>query len=198
MLSPPKYREKAGDLPMRSFIAIPLSEKTRAALGKCRDALKSSDGNIKWVEDENFHITMRFLGEITSSTAAAVTEGIQDIASGTKSFGISLQGIGAFPSFRRPKVLWTGVTAGREELKKVHGKVDSLIKTLGFEGNERFVPHVTIGRVRAPAHLEVLVPECKKIQKIGEEMVQGISLMESILTPQGPKYSELAYFKFRK
>lgn len=183
---------------MRAFFAILLSEETRKNLGQCRDDLKASFDNVKWVENENFHVTLSFLGEIDQRMVDLLIKGIQQVSGEITPFEMNLFGLGAFPGLAKPRVIWAGIREGSEEIKSVYREVDKFLRTLGFTEDKKFSPHVTIGRVRSQLDSQGLVSCSKKVGELGREKVQGISLMESALTSKGPVYSEIAYFKFRK
>lgn len=182
---------------VRSFLAILLSEETRKALAKCTADLKSAAADVRWVEEDNFHITLSFLGDIDSRTCDSVIRRMPEITPGIVPFELSLYRTGAFPNLKKPRVIWAGVSEGRREIIKVHKRVLTVIQSFGFTEEKRFSPHVTLGRVRSSANLEKLIPAMEKFQHLGKDYVHGISLMESTLTPKGAVYSELAFFKFK-
>ncbi|MEM2698761.1 MAG: RNA 2',3'-cyclic phosphodiesterase, partial [Ignisphaera sp.] len=94
---------------MRAFIAVEIEDKdTLINIIRIRDALVNLGLDIKPVEDENLHITMRFLGEISSHTIEGIKKMLSSIPSIIKSFSITVKGIGAFPSISRPRVIWVG------------------------------------------------------------------------------------------
>ena len=180
---------------MRSFLAILLSEETRKKLAQCTKKLKAAGADVKWVEEDNFHITLSFFGEIDRGTCDALIKAMPEITKGLEPFPLSLYGIGAFPSLRRPRVIWAGVREGSREIIEVHRRVLPVTQSLGFSEDKKFSPHITLGRVRSQTQLERLLPLAERIQGLGEDSVKGISLMESSLTPRGPEYSELAFAK---
>ncbi len=152
---------------MRAFIAIDLEMPPGV-----RELQEKLGCRAKLVEPENFHITLKFLGEI-SSTAAAEAE--MDRFEGSGGFSVELRGLGAFPRPERPRVLWVGVSSGRlEELGRA------------FDG--RFTPHATIARIKGPCDLRPLLA---REWRFGSQPVSTIKLKESILTPRGPIYKDL-------
>lgn len=181
---------------MRSFIAILLSEDTRKGLAQTSKKLKLTGADVKWVEKENFHITLCFLGDIDSRTCKAIITGMSEITPSLDPFTVSLYGINAFPNLKRPRVIWAGIRQGKKEITEVHRRILPVIRPLGFAEEKKFAPHVTIGRVRSQEKLDRLAPAAESVHELGEELIQGVSLMESILTPKGPVYSELAFSKF--
>jgi 2'-5' RNA ligase len=114
-----------------------------------------------------------------------------------KPFTMFWSGFGAFPDFKRPKVIWTGATRGGDTLESLHTLLESHLTALGFPAEQKkFKPHLTIGRVKSPGGLKDLIAIIEKIKhnKIGEMEVSSFSLLSSTLTPRGPIYRELSTF----
>ena len=118
-------------------------------------------------------------------------------------FNFSLDGLGVFPHFRRPHIIWVGIGQGNDELSKLNREIDRVFMENGFDGTEKkvFVPHVTIGRIRTPAE-DIATP----IQKVTDNMCSDfntainnldyINLYRSILSPQGANYKSMAKIYF--
>lgn len=189
-------------------MAVLLSEEIKERLAKVSAQLKLTGADVKWVERDNYHVTLFFFGDTSPDTCDAIISAMPEITSGVEPFGLSLDGMGAFPSLRRPKVIWAGVKQGGREIIQVHRRVLGAVESLGFTEDKKFSPHVTMGRVRSQSgrgvqtkpncqgNLARLIQSMEKINGLGEDFITGISLMESLLTPRGPVYSELAFAKF--
>ncbi|HID08322.1 MAG TPA: RNA 2',3'-cyclic phosphodiesterase, partial [Armatimonadetes bacterium] len=105
------------------------------------------------------------------------------------------RGVGGFPNFKRPRVLWVGVDAP-QALLDLQSRIENAFQQLGFERERRaFHPHITIGRVKAPQGISAVVQRLSKYENemFGELHVQQITLMRSDLTPQGPIYTPLSH-----
>lgn len=95
------------------------------------------------------HLTLRFLGEVPPERNPSIVVRLREVADGTLPFALRLEGVGAFPSRERPRVVWVGVTAGREELVTLAGRVGAALEPLFGPAPEPFVPHLTLFRVRS-------------------------------------------------
>lgn len=189
---------------MRIFLALLLSEEAKRRLAQVTAQLKLTGADVKWVEEDNFHITLFFLGDINPKTCEALVKRMPEMVAGVAPFALNLDGLGAFPNLRKPRVIWVGVKEGSREIIKVYRRVLSVMESLGFTQEKKFSPHVTVGRVRQSRdndeareeNLRGLVKAMGKVQNIGKDNIKGISLMESCLTSKGAMYSELAFVRF--
>ena len=149
-------------------------------------------GAVKWVEPENFHITYAFLGDLPQSGAAAAVKGIEAGLDGLKAFRISSGGFGVFPSARHPSVLWVGIAEGAAELRGVAGKLAEGLAAAGLIYENRFEPHLTIGRVKGslPENFIRRTSDFTSAKKAVSSLA-SVELMESVLTPEGPQYRQV-------
>src|SRR2546430_12500135 len=136
---------------MRTCVGIRLDERVRAALGSAIDGLPGLAPAVAWVSPENVHLTLKFLGQVREARAAELVAALAGATSGFAPFEASVEGLGAFPTPLRARVIWAGVGRGAEPLVELAGRVDAALAALGFEREARpFAPHFTLGRVRAP------------------------------------------------
>lgn len=166
---------------MRIFTAVEIPEKAKLSIYNLIKNIKT-EANIKWVKKDNFHITLKFLGEVKSlsSLKNILKESVNDF----EPFNISLSGLEAFPSKSRVKVLWIGLDKGENELKNIYKNIEDKIVDLGFKKEKRdYTPHITIGRVKKGIlkfpEIEFSYPPFPATK---------ITLFESILKPSGPIY----------
>ncbi len=179
---------------IRSFIAVEI--ENREVLNKIiriRDMIASiSRDALKVVEDENIHLTIRFLGEIDKSTLENVKKILEE-AKIFKRFNIHIKGLGAFPSVARPRVIWVGVEEGFEELKKIRRFIDEKTSGLRIHSDQHdFQPHITIARVKSslpPKAVQILMNY--SAEDFGYSPVSKLVLKKSLLTPRGPIYTDL-------
>ncbi len=179
---------------IRSFIAIEI--ENREVLNKIirvRDMIASLSGDaLKIVEDENIHLTIRFLGEIDRSTLENIKK-ILDEAKIFKRFNIHVKGLGAFPNVAKPRVIWVGVEEGFEKLREIRRFIDEKTSGLRIHVDQHdFQPHITIARVKTalpPKAAQILMNYSS--EDFGYSPVSKLILKKSLLTPRGPIYTDL-------
>jgi RNA 2',3'-cyclic 3'-phosphodiesterase len=179
---------------MRTFIAIDLPDEIKNALAQLRDRLKKSGADVKWVEPQNIHLTLKFLGEIDEKQLPAIIEIMEEVASGSKEYLLRLSSVGAFPRMESPRVIWVGVDQGDQETKEIALMLENGLSGLGLPKEERpFSSHITIGRVRSVLHKGKLTEELKaaEISEGKEFVVTKMTLFKSSLSPKGPVYDAL-------
>jgi len=177
----------------RCFVAIDLDEPSlKIALLRAQEAILATGADVKEVEEENIHITLKFLGEIPEERTARVAELVKSIS--FKPFTLNFKGVGVFPSPSRPSVVWAGVSGEASEILAVFTELEQELVALGFERERRpFQPHVTLCRVRSSRNRAQLA---EAIEAMGEEefgllKVEHIRLKKSVLTRSGPIYSNV-------
>jgi len=176
---------------MRTFIAVTISSEVREKIRQIQAEFKKGDPDVKWVEPENLHLTLKFLGEVGEEKLSAVIEKTKLGLSGIFNFKVHLSGLGSFPNLRSPRVVWVSVSQGKDELKKLSERIEENLSHLGFPKEKReFSAHLTIGRVRSPRKREKLVRKIEELENsdVGEFSVDKVLVMESQLSPKGPTY----------
>lgn len=184
---------------MRTFIAIEIPEPLKQKLNRSMGVLRSDleDGLIRWVRLESMHLTLRFLGEIEQTQVRSIQEILEEIAAMFSSFNLEIAGFGCFPNASRPRVVWTGIETASGELLRLQAEVASRIEGIGFEREQReFHPHLTLGRVRKGMSREDMElisrwAQDSQIGTVGRFEVEVISLIHSVLRPEGATYTNL-------
>ncbi len=177
---------------IRSFIAVDVDESLLEKFRTVQAEIMASGADLKPVDFENLHLTLRFLGEIPRPTVEAVIRELAKIS--FKPFRVKFEGIGAFPNMHRPRVVWVGVSEGAEQLKELASQVESSVGKVGLRPDPKgFTPHLTLARVRSPRSLNRLSEALKRLSsvEVGEMLVDRVRLKRSVLTPKGPVYSNL-------
>jgi 2'-5' RNA ligase len=189
--------------PVRTFIAIELSEEIRTQLAEAQARLRArSPGRaVKWVHPEGIHLTLKFLGNVPTGKISALSGAIERAVAGHTAFDIHLAGLGCFPDLNRPRVVWVGVEGDLEALEALQRAVEKELNALGYppEGR-RFTAHLTLGRVRddaAPDERRRLGEAVRAIvlESGASTTVHQVSLMKSDLQPTGAVYTQLAAAK---
>ena len=189
---------------LRAFIAVELPLEIRQNIQHATSNLRRDTGSlIRWVEAENMHLTLKFLGDIPSANVEALTQMIHAQADSFNCFDIYLTGIGSFPSPKRPRVIYIGIHAPAA-LEAFQRQIESAAHRLGYTAEERaFAPHLTIGRVRQHVRADEQerlrrALEESTIDSLGTARVNSVHLYKSDLKPNGPIYTNLYSANLRK
>lgn len=178
----------------RCFVAVDIDDaRLRMAFSRAQRAIESSGADVKCVEDENIHLTLKFLGEIHETKTANVAELVAGIS--FRAFTLDFCGIGVFPALSRPSVVWAGVSGEASEMLVVFTELERGLNGLGFEPERRpFHPHVTLCRVRSGRNRAQLgeAIEAMRDEVFGPLRVEHIRLKRSVLTRSGPVYTTVA------
>ena len=179
---------------IRAFIAIELTGQAHDELACLQSALRKSGADVKWVEPEKIHLTLRFLGDMGPEKAEELKKILAETAAGSNPFELTMKDIGAFPGLSSPRVIWAGVGLGAAESTRIAEAIETKLQTIGIPKEERrFHPHMTLGRVRSPKNCEKLrgIIETIKFEAGSKINVDHLTLFRSRLTPQGSIYTPL-------
>lgn len=184
---------------LRTFIALDLGKPIRERLVALQNDLAKAVAGVKWVESENLHVTLLFLGEVDERDLPALCNAVADVTQSLPAFSITVGGAGCFPNPRRPHVFWAGILEGADDVAALHDALEPPLLELGCYRREdrKYTPHVTLGRHRsndAPPGLAAALAKSATWQA-GDTMVREVHVMSSQLTPQGPSYTVLSRAK---
>jgi 2'-5' RNA ligase len=133
---------------IRSFIAVDLSAEITGRANDLIRRLRTSGAKVKWVEGDQMHVTLKFLGDVPNTEIPAICQALTDVAAQHAPFQLVSRGAGAYPDLRRPRTLWLGFEPC-EAIERLQRSIDDAMRRLGFPSeHRRFRPHLTIGRVR--------------------------------------------------
>jgi 2'-5' RNA ligase len=167
---------------VRLFLAINLESGIRRAILDATAPLRTAAPTLNWVDDSRLHLTLKFLGEQPADVVARLNDALDDVSKRHRRFSIGVREIGAFPNFRRARVVWMGVERD-PRLELLHHDVEVACEALGFEVEGRaFRPHLTLARVRDRTdedELRQLSRASKRIDFEQESEVESIDLMQS-------------------
>lgn len=184
---------------LRTFIGLDLGKPLRGRIVSLQEKLAQTGCDVKWVEAENIHVTMLFLGEVEDRELMAVCQAVEEGAKAIPAFSLTIEGVGCFPNLRRPRVVWVGVGQGRQEVIALHDAIEKPLLQLGcYRREDRpYTPHITLGRIRSDRPMDKLTAELARQQswKAGDTTIQEVHVMSSQLTPQGPIYTILSRAK---
>jgi 2'-5' RNA ligase len=180
---------------LRTFIAVELESHVRDRAARLIERLRAAPARVKWVEAENLHFTLSFLGDVEAQEIPDVCEAASRAAAQSAAFEFEVRGLGAFPDARRPRTVWLGAGRGEAQMVALHDRLQECLRPLGFRPDaRRYRPHLTIGRVRdgnaALAELASLLAEHREYEG-GLMYVSEMAVMSSQLTRNGPLYERL-------
>ena len=141
---------------IRAFIAIEVPPQAKNQLKSVADALGSLDLDARRAPISSIHLTLRFLGNVEESRVTGLGDAIRRCAQQVSPFSLAVRNLGAFPSRKRPRVVWAGV-AGDGDLERLHQLLELELQQLGFDRDKkRFRPHLTLLRLKSSRNLKRL------------------------------------------
>lgn len=186
---------------MRVFIAIDIDEQIRKALGRLQDELRGKadikKSDAKWVNPQNIHLTLKFLGEIKDEQVAEVCNITRDVAGRHESFDLDVESVGHFGG-KSAKVLWVGMGQNCDKLLQLQQDLEQQLDSAGWPmENRKFSGHLTLCRIRsarAGDNLAQLARQYKDF-KLGTMPADSVTVYQSQLKPQGPIYTVLGRYE---
>jgi 2'-5' RNA ligase len=189
---------------LRAFIAVELPREIRQAVCDTTAVLRTRVGTlVRWVPLENMHLTLKFLGDVSPPNVDLLSQMLRAETDLFNCFDLRLNGLGSFPSLKRPRVIYIGIQAPAV-LESLQRGIESASRRLGYESEERgFSPHLTIGRVKqnvTSVEQQVIRRglEETKIDSLGTARVDSVQLFKSDLRPTGSVYTRLYSASLRK
>jgi RNA 2',3'-cyclic 3'-phosphodiesterase len=180
---------------LRAFVALEISNPALDSLAKFQEELKATGADIKLVERENLHFTVKFLGEVSESQAADAGSRLGSLV--LKGLDLEVRGAGAFPNPSRARVVWAGVSSEHEALvTPVAQQVIEALEGIGERDERPFRAHVTLGRVRSDRNSEQLQQLLRdnSDRPFGVVRLSKLKLKSSVLRPGGPVYIDLGVY----
>ena len=174
---------------LRGFIGVQIAPEVRARISQALQQLAPELIGIRWVPNENFHFTLKFLGTIEDSQVEAIREALREATGPFRRFTISAKRLGVFPDFKRARVLWVGLLA--DQLPPLAKSIETVLEPFGFPRENRiFRPHLTVGRWREPKELGDKLKRWNNAE-FGDSAVDEVILFQSLLKPSGAVYRTL-------
>jgi RNA 2',3'-cyclic 3'-phosphodiesterase len=185
---------------MRMFVAIPVPDSVKQHARMFRNELGASRADIKWVEYENYHLTLKFLGEVNEADLPEISKNLRRAADSCPPFNLSIEGPGFFPSRMRPRVVWLGLRGEIEKAQFLGERVDAYLSSIGFEEEKEHRFHLTLGRVRNDSKINELLKIAEHLaghKKLSPFKVNHMQLMKSTLGSGGPTYTVMETFELK-
>jgi 2'-5' RNA ligase len=180
---------------IRTFVAAEPTDEIRSKAEKLVRQLAGHDDGIRWVQPENIHLTLKFLGDVEDREIYSVCSAVKQATSNCQAFELSCRGVGAFPSLHHPRTIWLGVQDAEARLAALYSEVQDSLCNLGFAAeSRRFHGHLTLGRVQANRlgqdKLREVI-EANSDTVFGPLAVDELIVYASELSRDGPNYTVL-------
>jgi len=186
---------------IRSFLAFELPPEIREKIGEVSIELQKLTLPVRWVKVTNIHLTIIFLGYVDEDKIDDIKEKVNLVVKRFSIFQTRLNGIGVFPNWRKPRVIWIGLGEEIERLSTLREELQTGLKVLGFKPEKRpFAPHLTIGRFKG------LLDRDEELKSILDryhdlsgdlQYLNELVLFKSDLKPDGPVYTKMASWQLR-
>ncbi len=183
---------------MRLFFAVHAGEAIAGQVSRIIEGSSIRRAPWRWIRPENYHFTLKFLGEIDEKMLPALHEAAGSAASGTEPFRLTMGGIGGFPGLERPRVIYYNIKEGFGELERLALRIEDECEKIGFEREKkRFRAHLTLARVKRPVDDDVLdaLRSFPPLDGAAVLEVDHFVLVSSLLTPSGAVYEETGRFE---
>jgi 2'-5' RNA ligase len=182
---------------MRLFIAVNLGSEIRSLITRAIETFPVDRPPWRWVRPENWHVTLRFLGDVPESDVGSISSGLEQVRNRHGAFRLTMGEFGGFPNLRRPRVLFYRIGEGAESLARLAADIDRVLEdTVGMPPDPKaFRAHVTVARVKSRLPRPVvdkleLVPPLEN----AAQPVDSFDLMKSELRREGARYEQFKGF----
>lgn len=181
---------------IRTFVAVDVSTNIRNSAFKTITRLSSNVVDYNWLEKENLHITLNFLGDVDESQIPAVCKLVENSVADFGSFEVSVSGLGCFPKPEKPRVAWLGIVEGREELIDLNSRLADALETMRFPKDRHdYQPHLTLGRIRRGGRYSEALTQAVENGNdafAGKMIVDQVVVYSSFLDRAGPTYTPMS------
>ena len=184
---------------LRLFIAAELPDDVLMHVKRVQTLLKKelTSPALRWAHPSSIHLTLKFLGDVPVTQVEGVEAVLDEAAANHDPLELDVQGMGCFPNFQRPNVVWLGIKGDVKGLKALQTTIEMAMADLGFDPESRnYTPHLTLARVQRNTKtverkaIGAKVEEWQEV-RVTNWRVASISLMQSELKPTGAEYSQM-------
>jgi 2'-5' RNA ligase len=184
---------------LRAFLSLDIgNEDVMREMLKTQEELGKTGADVKLVESQNLHFTVKFFGEISESQVEEIDRRIGSVE--LKQLEVEVFGVGAFPDFRNPRVVWAGVSPpGVAAVTGIAEPVIRAVDGIGEPEDHKFHPHITLARVRSGTNKQALARyiEDNRQRAFGTSPIRTLKLRSSTLTPRGPTYTDVRVYQLK-
>jgi len=181
---------------IRAFVALPCPPELRASIARALEVWSKSSDGVRWVDPGTSHLTLKFLGNAAADQLDRLDERLRAITANVGPVEFRAGETGAFPNWKRPRVLWLGLLEAGPIVTLAEA-IEAVGREVGFPEEQRsFSPHLTLGRVKRPLAARAVAPAVRDWKPpVSGESVSEIVLYRSDLTPDGAHHTSLARYR---
>ncbi len=181
---------------IRTFIAVDVAPSIIGLAQKQIRQLQAFGAEYKWVDPKNMHLTLKFLGNIRDHEIPEICQRVERVVREVPPISLTVVGLGAFPKLERPRVIWMGIDAGKQELVELQRAIDEGLRPMGFQYEKNdFQPHITLGRVASGSiwteQLQQFLAD-QETAKFGGFEIDEVIVYSSFVDRFGPTYTPMA------
>lgn len=184
---------------MRCFVALSLNKKEKARIFRAAKILQELDMPVQWIDPDNYHINLKFLGDVPDDMIESVEQAIGRVALITRTLDIGVQGFGAFPTVRSPELIWIAVNP-TPALRCLKQDLEWSLNKCGFKRETRaFQPHLTLGRTKGndgAGSFRGFDEKAANIDYRSDFKIHKIDLMRSYISGSDTQYKIYSSAKF--
>ncbi len=181
---------------IRTFVALDLDTPIRRAIADAAEGLPTDGGKVRWVEPQNLHVTLKFLGDVPDADVVNVCRAVEAVAGRLDPLTFDVVSLECTPDRGPVKMIWAGVRDPDGKLAKAFGELEAAMEVLGFDVERRaFRPHLTVGRVRYCPNPAALRQATARLgdKEFGTQDADDMVVYSSQLTKEGPVYAAMAH-----
>lgn len=182
---------------IRCFIAVEIPTRIQALILEVQRTLQDKISGVTWTKSGNHHLTLKFLGEVEQQQILRIKDVLSSIATNSVQFSIEIGGLGVFPNWKRPRVLWIGFKQGNDKIRALSTSINKGMEGLDYPIDTRFRPHLTLARFKK----HVNVPNSSELLNEFETLtnstflIDEFALVKSELHPNGAIYTPINTFR---
>ncbi len=187
---------------LRLFIAIPIPEPVRDEIIRVQQGMQllAPQGAVRWTKPDQFHLTLRFLGDVPVDGLEKLKESVNAVCRSARPMPLRAGGVGFFPNPHSPRVVWVGIDDKGGLLIDLQKRIEAAVRPFAAEpGTEHFAGHATLGRLKnlKPPDARKLAAHAQTVndQMFGEWTAQEIEIIRSELSQAGARHTTLVAFR---
>ena len=182
---------------IRCFIAIEIPEKIQALILEIQRKLQKKISRATWTKSGNHHLTLKFLGQVEQQQISRIENLLSKIATQNEQFNIEFGGLGVFPNWKHPRILWLGLTEGEPKIRALSASINKGMKNLQYPIDTRFHPHLTLARFKKQVNILKSSESFTEYETLANSgfLIDEFTLIMSELHPKGAIYTPINTFK---